>query len=71
MTDFIAFVETPAGKIQLKAAMNPMIKLRNHNIPATGDDHTMSVADFVASVSEIKAPPPAGQSMATSWWLQK
>ena len=67
-TDFIAFVETPAGKTQLKAAM---IKLKNHNVPATGDDHTMSVADFVASVSEIKVPPPAGRSMATSWWLQK
>ena len=50
-----------------------MIKLKNHNhdVPATCDDHTMSVADFVTSVSEIKVPPPAGRSMATSWWLQK
>ena len=51
MTDFIAFIETPAGKIQLKAAL---IKLKNSKVPAVGDDLTTSVADFVASVSEIK-----------------
>ena len=51
MTDFIAFIETPAGKIQLKAAL---IKLKNSKVPAVDDDLTTSVADFVASVSEIK-----------------
>ena len=60
MTDFIAFIETPAGKLQLKAAL---IKLRNRNVPAVGDEQTMSLEDFTASVADIKVARAAGAQL--------
>jgi len=55
MTDFIAFIETPAGKLQLKAAM---LKLSKCGVPLN-DDVAMCREDFALSVANIMVPREA------------
>jgi hypothetical protein len=57
------FIETPAGKAQLKSAM---IKLKNRHVPETGDEYTMSISDFHAMITGISVPRSASANLTSS-----
>ena len=53
MTESTKYIDTPSGALKLKIAK---IRLTSLKLPPTGDDGTLSIEDFVASVSGICVP---------------
>jgi hypothetical protein len=53
MTESTRYIDTPSGALKLKVAK---IRLSTLKLPPTGDDNTLSIEDFVASVAGICVP---------------